>query len=171
MEWQAMDAARAEIEDAETENQLAKLCEYDADEELEIVEGEKSIEDIMLSSDVGAAGLRSDPRSEEERVEIEEYDEPTVQGQILQAKTAAHRSAVDRRNAQRYGRYTLATQRTYDALTKQLLDEELVRQGKEADMSFLRQWQVYEHVAYEEAWAASGENAHIHQVGVYEQGR
>ena len=94
-----------------------------------------------------------------------------MQGQILQAKAAAHRSAVDRKNAQRYGRQVLQNQRTYDALTRQLLDDKLVRQGKEAEMSFLRQWQVYEYVTYEEAWAVSGKKTHIYEVGVYEQGR
>ncbi len=91
-----------------------------------------------------------------ETCETAEYDEEKVQGQILQSKSAAHQSAVDRRNAQRYGRQVLQNQRTYDALTHQLLDEELVRQGKEAEMSFLRQWQVYEYVTYDEAWAMSG---------------
>ena len=46
--------------------------------------------------------------------------------------------------------------RTYDALTKQLLDEELVELGKAAEMNFLRQWTVYEYATYEEAWAETG---------------
>ena len=45
---------------------------------------------------------------------------------------------------------------TYDALTKQLLNEELVIQGKEAEMKFLREWAVYEYADYAEAHAETG---------------
>ena len=70
-----MDAAREEMKDEETEDRLVKQGEYDADEELDIVVDEESLEELMimedhtttsLSSDVGAAGPRGGPRSEEE---------------------------------------------------------------------------------------------------------
>ncbi len=46
--------------------------------------------------------------------------------------------------------------RTYDALTKQLLDEELVIHGKLAEMDFIRQWNVYDYADYEEVYAETG---------------
>ena len=46
--------------------------------------------------------------------------------------------------------------RIYDALTKQLIDEELVVQGKMADMEFLHLWKVYEYTDYDEALAETG---------------
>ena len=45
---------------------------------------------------------------------------------------------------------------TYDALTNQLLNEELVIQGKEAEMKFLHKWAVYEYADYAEAHAETG---------------
>ena len=55
---------------------------------------------------------------------------------MLRAEAAAHRDAVDGRNAERWKRQGAGQQvnKTYDALTKQVLDEELVRQGKLAEM-------------------------------------
>ncbi len=41
-------------------------------------------------------------------------------------------------------------------MTRQELDEELVVQGKTAEMEFLKKWQVYEYADYSEAWANSG---------------
>ena len=69
---------------------------------------------------------------------------------------AARRGAVDRRNARRWHNSAGNVQKTYDALTRQALDEELVRLGKAAEMDFLRQWAVYEHATYEEAMAETG---------------
>ena len=46
--------------------------------------------------------------------------------------------------------------RTYDVLTRQLIDEELVIQGKLAETAFIGQWKVYEYADYEEAYAETG---------------
>ncbi len=73
------------------------------------------------------------------------------------AKAAAHRGAVDRRNAERWKRPGAGqVKKTYDALTRQIIDEELVRQGKLAEMEFLRQWTVYEYATYDECMAETG---------------
>ena len=54
---------------------------------------------------------------------------------VLAATAAAHRSAVDRRNKERWKRPGAGqVKKTYNALTKQVLDGELVRQGKIAEM-------------------------------------
>lgn len=47
-------------------------------------------------------------------------------------------------------------QNVRDALTGQLLDPELVRQGTEADMTFLRLWTVYTYADWEEARMNTG---------------
>ncbi|MDP6494880.1 MAG: reverse transcriptase domain-containing protein, partial [Dehalococcoidia bacterium] len=46
--------------------------------------------------------------------------------------------------------------RTFDALTKQVLDEDLVVEGKTAEMEFIRQWKVYDYADYAEAQAETG---------------
>ncbi len=46
--------------------------------------------------------------------------------------------------------------KTYDALTRQLLDEEQVIQGKETKMTFIHQWRVYDYADYSEAYDRTG---------------
>ena len=46
--------------------------------------------------------------------------------------------------------------KTYDVLTRQLLDEELVIQGKAIEMAFIGQWRVYEYADYQEAYDRTG---------------
>ena len=76
-------------------------------------------------------------------------------GQIKRAEAAAHRTAVNRRNEKRWPNGGQQRQ-TYDALTRQILDSELVKAGKAAEMDFLRQWTVYEYATYAEAMAETG---------------
>ena len=70
----------------------------------------------------------------------------------FQPEEVAMANDLKRRNRQSSKHGT----RTYDALTKQLLDEELVIQGKEVEMQFLYHWTVYEYAEYEEAHAETG---------------
>jgi hypothetical protein len=46
--------------------------------------------------------------------------------------------------------------KTYDALTRQLLEEDLVIQGKETEMALLHQWRVYDYADYSEAYDRTG---------------
>ncbi len=100
------------------------------------------------------------PAEEPEAHNINEEDEfkadvNKLDDSMRVARAAANRFAVDARNQRRWsGGHTA---KTHDALTRQLFDEELVVQGKTAEMEFLKKWQVYEHAEYSEAWARSGQ--------------
>ena len=85
-----------------------------------------------------------------------------LEGKILLAGAAANRLAVDAKNRRRHppgnGRdqhWNNAVKKTYDALTRQVLDDNLVVQGKTAELECLRKWHV-EYAEYSEAWEKRG---------------
>ena len=112
----------------------------DAEESWDMAAENGKVHDIMLKED--------------EENEFKE-DVNKLGDKMRVAKAAANRLAVDAGNQRRRGPNAW-TARTRDALTRQELDEELVVQGKTAEMEFLKKWQVYEYAEYSEAWTRSG---------------
>ncbi len=87
----------------------------------------------------------------------------------LQAGTAAHRGAVDARNARRHGHS--GVKRTYDALTKQVLDDELVLQGKAAEMSCLEAMASVRLCRVRRGMDRERKEAHLYKVDLHKQRR